>query len=91
MNRIPEEKLRELCAAIQGEWSLYVSIPGTGERLEIETGKRMVSASTIKIPLLALLLKDAEEMRYFPKWTQNLQRSTIYCPPRPVATAKKNI
>jgi len=60
---IPEEQLRQLCAAIDGQWGIYVSVPETGEKLEIHTQERLVSASTIKIPLLALLLQDAEEGR----------------------------
>ena len=58
-----EQQLRELCGRIDGEWGLFLSVTGSGERLSINTQERRVSASTIKIPLLALLLKDAEEGR----------------------------
>ena len=61
MNYIPEDTLRNLCAQIDGEYGLYLTIPETGESLTIQADRRMVSASTIKIPLLALLLQDAEE------------------------------
>lgn len=63
MNTLPEEKLRELCGQIDGTYGLYVSIPHTGEKLVIHGEDRVLSASTIKIPLLALLLKDGEEGR----------------------------
>lgn len=63
MNLIPEEQLKQICSEIEGEWGLYVSVPETGERLRLGTDMRQVSASTIKIPLLALLLKDAQEGR----------------------------
>ena len=63
MKYIPEEKLRQICNEVGGEWGLYVSVPAAGEKLEINQHGRFVSASTIKIPLLALLLKDAAEGR----------------------------
>ena len=58
-----EQQLRELCGRIDGEWGLSLYIPERGERLSVNAQARRVSASTIKIPLLALLLKDAEEGR----------------------------
>ena len=63
MKYIPETAIRQLLAAIEGQWGLYVSIPETGEKLQIGCSQRLVSASTIKVPLLALLLKDAQEGR----------------------------
>lgn len=63
MNYIPEEKLRSLCEEVDGEYALYLSDPQTGETLSICADEQFVSASTIKIPLLALLLKDGQEGR----------------------------
>lgn len=63
MNDIPEAQIRKLCAAIDGKWGLYVSIPEAGEKLQLGSTEPFVSASTIKIPLLALLLRDGQEGR----------------------------
>ena len=63
MSLIPEEELRDLCGELDGEWSLYLSIPETEEKLSIRATERMISASTIKLPLLALLLRDGEQGR----------------------------
>lgn len=63
MNLIPEAALRTLCTQIDGDYGFYLSVPESGEKLVIRPDKRMVSASTIKIPLLALLLKDGEDGR----------------------------
>lgn len=63
MKFIPEETIRQLCSGIQGQWGLYISVPETGETLRLGSTEPQVSASTIKIPLLALLLQDAEEGR----------------------------
>lgn len=56
-----EEKLRELCGQIHGEFGLYIS--AGGETVKFCEEKRFISASTIKIPLLALLLRDGEQGR----------------------------
>ena len=63
MKYIPEDIIKQLCSAIRGQWGLYISVPETGEKLQLGCLDRMVSASTIKIPLLALLLQDAQEGR----------------------------
>lgn len=63
MKYIPEEKLRAICGEICGDWGLYVSVPAAGEKLVINGAQPFVSASTIKVPLLALLLKDGAEGR----------------------------
>ena len=63
MKYIPEEKLRAICGEICGDWGLYVSVPAAGEKLVINGAQPFVSASTIKVPLLALLLRDAAEGR----------------------------
>lgn len=63
MNYIPEETLRRLCEQVDGECSLFFSNPQTGQVVAINAEKQFVSASTIKVPLLALLLKDGQEGR----------------------------
>lgn len=63
MKYIPEETLREICGEINGEFGLYISIPEENEKLVINGHKKFNAASTIKIPLLALLFKDFENGR----------------------------
>ena len=63
MSYIPEEKLRALCEGFDGVCSLYVSLPFANELFTYDVDRQIRAASTIKIPLLALLLKDAEEGR----------------------------
>lgn len=63
MNYIPEETLRHLCEQVEGDYGLFFSNPQTGQVVAINAQDQYVSASTIKIPLLALLLKDGQEGR----------------------------
>ena len=63
MSLIPEEKLRALCDKIDGRYELYVSVPAEGEVFSVNAEKQFYSASTIKVPILARLLQDAEEGR----------------------------
>jgi len=66
MQYIPEEKLREICKEVNGTYGLFVSLPERGEKLTLCAEDRFNAASTIKIPLLALLLKDFEDGRLDP-------------------------
>lgn len=66
MKYIPEDKLREICSEINGTFGLYVSLPDRGEKFTIDADARYNAASTIKIPLLALLMKDFENGRLDP-------------------------
>ena len=63
MKYIPEEALRALHGRVEGDCGLYISVPGAGEALDLDGHKVINAASTIKVPLLALLLKDGEEGR----------------------------
>ena len=63
MNYSPEEKIREICNEVNGTFGLYISLPARGKTLRVNDTDRFNAASTIKIPLLALLLKDFEEGR----------------------------
>ena len=62
-HKIPVEALKEVCARIDGACALYVSVPGTGEKFALNEDKIFSAASTIKIPMLALLFQDAEAGR----------------------------
>lgn len=58
--KIPEETLKALCSKVDGEVGLYVSIPEEDRRL-VQNGDLILhAASTIKVPVLSLLFKDAE-------------------------------
>ena len=63
MSYIPEEKLRALCEGFDGVCGVYVYLPFVNEVFTYNDDLQFKSASTIKIPILALLLKDAEEGR----------------------------
>jgi beta-lactamase class A len=73
MKYIPEEKLREICSEINGTFGLYVSLPERGEKFTIDADVRYNAASTIKIPLLALLMKDFEDGRLDPTSLHHLK------------------
>ena len=66
MKIIPEEQLREICKEVNGTYGLFVSLPERGEKLTLQANQQFNAASTIKIPLLALLLKDFEDGRLDP-------------------------
>ena len=72
MKLIPEQQLREIMKDVDGTYGLYVSLPDYGEKLEINSHQVFNSASTIKIPILALLLKDFEDGRLDPKYKEPL-------------------
>lgn len=63
MALIPQQEFQKLCEEFPGKCALYVSVPETGEKFLYRQHERINAASTIKIPLLAKLLKDAEEGR----------------------------
>lgn len=73
MKYIPEEKLREICGEVNGTFGLYVSLPERGEKFTIDADVKFNAASTIKIPLLALLMKDFEDGRLDPTETMPLR------------------
>ena len=63
MGYIPKQLIEKICQKTNGEYSLYISIPERDEKFTINEKKRYIAASTIKIPLLALLLSDFEAGR----------------------------
>ena len=67
MTYIPAEKLREICSRIDGPYGLYVSVPGEKDVFTLHSDSVFYAASTIKIPILALLLQDFETGRLDPE------------------------
>ena len=63
MKYIPETELQAICESFAGKCALYISVPSAGEVFTYQADASIKAASTIKIPLLALLMKDAEEGR----------------------------
>lgn len=63
MNKLPVSQIFEIIGKMQGQVGLFVADITTGERLTINAEKVFPCASVIKIPMLALLLRDAEQGR----------------------------
>lgn len=63
---IPEEALKQICQEVNGTYGLFVSLPERGEKIGIHKNVIYEAASIIKIPLLALLMKDFEDGRLDP-------------------------
>ena len=63
MKYIPETELQAIYESFAGKCALYISVPSAGEVFTYQADASIKAASTIKIPLLALLMKDAEEGR----------------------------
>lgn len=61
MKMIPREKIEQICAQLGGEVAVYASVTDTGEVYTRNADLQMTAASTIKTPLLALLLWYAEQ------------------------------
>ena len=63
MGRIPQRKIYETLAALDGTVGLYIHELETDEIFQINPDKVFPSASVIKIPMLALLLRDVQQGR----------------------------
>ncbi|MCI8869604.1 MAG: serine hydrolase [Lawsonibacter sp.] len=63
MKQIPQQAIYQLLAQLKGTVGLYIHVLDTDEVFQINPGHVFPSASVIKIPMLALLLKDAAEGR----------------------------
>ena len=59
--RIPQNEIYERISKLNGTVGLYIESIESGEVFEINPNHVFCSASVIKIPILALLLKDVEE------------------------------
>lgn len=95
MKRIPQQKLFERIGTLSaGEVGLYIEDLDSGERFEVNPSLVFPSASVIKIPILALLLKDARDkgMDLYAPHTMNPENRVggtgilcelepAYCPP----------
>lgn len=67
MNKLPRRAIFELLSELEGSVSLFIQDLDSGETLEIDPERVFPSASVIKIPMLALLLRDVQQGRV--DWT----------------------
>ena len=63
MKKIPRQKIFEVLSALKGNVGLYVQSLDSGETFAVNAEQVFVSASVIKIPLLALALRDVQQGR----------------------------
>ena len=61
MSKIPVKELSRILSEANGDVCLYVEDCQTGEVYTVNGEKKVQSASTIKVPILAMLLKAAQE------------------------------
>ena len=61
MNRIPQQEIYRLLADLRGTAGLYIEDCDSGEVFTINPDYVFPSASVIKIPMLALLMRDAQQ------------------------------
>ncbi|MBQ5805642.1 MAG: serine hydrolase [Lachnospiraceae bacterium] len=64
MKQIPRLEIEQILAELKGTCGLYIEHLGTGEVFEVNGDKVLPSASVIKVPMLALLLKDVHDGIY---------------------------
>lgn len=67
MSRLPRREIYHLLSELDGTVGLFIKELTDGETLEIDPERVFPSASVIKIPMLALLLRDVQEGRV--DWT----------------------
>lgn len=63
LRRIPSQEIFSILGALEGEVGLYVADLQTKETFTVNPHRPFPAASVIKVPLLALLLEDAQEGR----------------------------
>lgn len=61
MTTIPRQKIYELLGGLDGKVALYVEDLASGELFTVCADEVHVACSLVKVPIMALLLKDAEE------------------------------
>jgi len=61
MSGIPAKEIHQILSEYDGDIGLYIEDCQTGETFSINGEKAFPSASTIKVPMLVLLLKDARD------------------------------
>lgn len=67
MGAIPQKEIYQLLSGLDGTVGLYIHVLDSGEVFQINPDTVFPSASVIKIPMLALLLRDVQEGRV--DWT----------------------
>ena len=63
MGRIPSNEIYRILSEMKGTVGLYIEDCATGEILKINPELSFPACSVIKIPMLALLLRDGAEGR----------------------------
>lgn len=63
MGRIPRNEILELISRVKGTFGIYVEDMESNEVFELNADHVFPSASVIKVPMLALLLKDVQQGR----------------------------
>ena len=63
MGKIPQNQIYQLLAQVKGTFGIYIHDLDTDEVFQVNPDRVFPSASVIKIPMLALLLKDVQEGR----------------------------
>ena len=66
MKKIPDLKIYSILSQAECKVGLYVESIDTEEVFEVNPNTVFPSASVIKVPMLALLMKDAQEGRVDP-------------------------
>ncbi len=66
--KIPQKKIYEILSKLDGSVGLYINVLDTEELFQINPDRVFPSASVIKIPVLALLLKDVFDGKV--DWTE---------------------
>lgn len=61
MNRIPQNEIYRILSGLAGTVGLYVEDCQSGEVFTINPEHVFPSASVIKVPMLALLMRDAQQ------------------------------
>lgn len=75
MSRLPRREIYRLLSELDGSAGLFIKDLTDGETLEIDPERVFPSASVIKIPMLALLLRDVQEGRV--DWTARRRIASI--------------
>ena len=63
MQKLPRDKIHAILKPRQGVFGIYIEDLDGGEVMELNSDHAFPSASLIKLPMLALLLRDAEQGR----------------------------
>lgn len=75
MSRLPRREIYRLLSELDGSVGLFIKDLTDGETLEIDPERVFPSASVIKIPMLALLLRDVQEGRV--DWTARRRIASV--------------